>query len=97
MTKYSESQVREAINRAADEVINEAGMDGGAVDAINLVVNAALVFLDKPAGTLLDAVNCYGDEIIDVEDIEIDEDETEEEAKARTKLGVILNWINPYN
>jgi hypothetical protein len=97
MTKYSETQVREAINRAADEVISEAGMDGGAVDAINLVVNAALVFLDKPAGDLLDAVASYGDEIIDVEDIEIDEDETEEEAKARTKLGVILNWINPYN
>jgi hypothetical protein len=48
-------QVVDAANRAADDVIDAIGAPGTR-DVANLVVNAALYYLDHPAATLREAV-----------------------------------------
>lgn len=50
-------QVSAAMNRAADDVLEAIqAPDEGTRDAVNLVVNAALTYLDAPDATLQDAI-----------------------------------------
>jgi hypothetical protein len=76
-------QVRDVVSAAADDVNDAAELpDTGSIDAINLVVNAALHRLfDDPDASLEEVVDaCYG---IDDDDIE----------QGQTALDVVLWWI----
>lgn len=54
---YSREQVSVAMNRAADDVLEAIDApDEGTRDAVNLVVNAAMTYLEKPGATLTDAI-----------------------------------------
>lgn len=54
MTSFSTDQITTALNRAADEVLDVARDDGDEFlrDAINLVVNAGLHFLEHPDASI---------------------------------------------
>ncbi|WP_181273656.1 hypothetical protein [Brevibacterium oceani] len=63
------ADVSAALNRAADEVLEIAhdGDDERLRDAVNLVVNAGLHFVEHPESSLIDAVTAnYGDPVDDV-------------------------------
>lgn len=52
---YSAEQVSAALNRAADDIISAAELpDTGTIDALNLLVNAAVSYLTDPGITLAD-------------------------------------------
>lgn len=65
-------QVGTALNRAADEVLEIARDDGEELlrDAVNLILNAALHFLEHPEASLEDAVrenydNDFAEELLE--------------------------------
>lgn len=52
---HSVDQVSAALNRAADDIIAAAELpETGTIDALNLLVNAALSYLADPSVTLAD-------------------------------------------
>lgn len=54
---YSGQAVQVALNRAADDVLEAIDApDEGKRDVANLVVNAAMHYLDKPEASLADAI-----------------------------------------
>lgn len=59
---FSYEQVRDAANRAANEIIAAADLDDtGCVDVINLMVNATMTFLTDPDESLVGVVDAnYG-------------------------------------
>lgn len=64
---YTTDEISAALNRAADDVLTAINApDEGTRDAVNLVVNAALTYLDAPDATL--------DAVIE-ENYELDEDD----------------------
>ncbi|PUB32495.1 hypothetical protein C8K30_1011021 [Promicromonospora sp. AC04] len=64
---FSRDQISGALNRAADAVTDLAAQDDRVGDAINLVVNATLTFLESPDADLEAAVAAnYSDSVDDV-------------------------------
>lgn len=54
---YTHEQVSVAANKAADDVlVATQAPDEGMRDAVNLVVNATMHYLDFPEGTLTEAI-----------------------------------------
>lgn len=54
---YTRDQVSAALNQAVDDINDAVDLpEEGAVDAMNLVVNAALLYLDGTAKDLSDAI-----------------------------------------
>lgn len=89
---YSYEQVSQAINTACDDILGETSEEK-ITDALNLLVNAALVYLTKPGATLLDAAAGYEVELDEDDDNGRGDNETDEEYLNRRKLDTILGWI----
>lgn len=54
---FTRDEVSQALNRAADDVLGAINApDEGVRDAVNLVVNAAMTYLDTPDATLDEAI-----------------------------------------
>jgi hypothetical protein len=54
---YSREQVSAAINRACDDINAAAELpDEGVIDALNLLVNAAMTYLEAPDANLDDVI-----------------------------------------
>lgn len=72
-----------ALNTACDDIVEQVGLpDHGARDALNLLVNATLEYLDNPDADLESvAESCY-------------EINARELRGGRTKLDAIADWIN---
>lgn len=104
ITTYTEEQVAEALNRACDEINDAAQLsETGTIDALNLLVNAAMTYLKKPEADLGTVAEDY---CIDLDDynekypyeesdpnFDAEEKETYENDYV-TKLDVVLGWIN---
>lgn len=57
MATHTTDEIRDALNRAANDVIAAADLDDtGCVDALNLLVNATVDYLADPTSTLVDVV-----------------------------------------
>lgn len=55
MTSYSPEAISAALNRAADDICEAAELpDSGTRDALNLLVNAAVFYLERPKAALKD-------------------------------------------
>lgn len=63
---YPETQISDALNRACDDIIDAADLpDTGTRDALNLLVNATMVYLETPNATLSDVVANYDENDLD--------------------------------
>jgi hypothetical protein len=80
---FTREEISKVLNRACDEIAEEAGLpDSGTIDALNLLVNATLFYLDNPGGDLAGVAESNYD--IDPDDLE----------DGRTALDVVIDWIN---
>lgn len=62
---FSLAQITEALNRAADDIVDQADADNTVTDATNLMVNAGVHYLTHPADELLDAIQANYDSEVD--------------------------------
>ena len=57
MSQFTVDDVRKALNQAADDVIDAGDFDEtGAIDVANLVVNAAISYLEGSASNLVEVI-----------------------------------------
>jgi hypothetical protein len=57
MTNHADADVLRAFNRAADDILEAiSAPDEGVRDALNLLVNAGMHYLDNPDSDLNDAI-----------------------------------------
>ena len=73
MSSFTRKQIAEALNRAADDIAEAIGVyEGPLMDAMNLVVNVGLCYLEGTAETVADAI----EESYDVLSDDLEEGET---------------------
>lgn len=82
MTEYTYKQIADALNRAADDIADAVGVNEGPVmDAMNLLVNVGLSYLDGTADDVPSAIKQNYDALSDA----LDEGEN--------VVGHVLSWL----
>jgi len=79
---YTRDEVLTALNDACSEIVDRAGPRGGTVDALNLLVNAAMCYLEGEQSDLEGVIEAN----YDVDPEEIQEDRP-------TAFAVVMSWI----
>lgn len=65
-TAYTHDQIAAALNRAVEDIADAASLpDEGTIDALNLLVNAAVHYLEHPNDGLAEVVEASYDATLD--------------------------------